>query len=134
MQDGAAGGLVDPAGLNADKAVLDDVDAADTVFAAELVEELKERKWRGLDAAIGLGLDGLTVFELQLEGRDLVRRVLRVFADREDVPLGLCPGIFEDARLVALVQQVSSVEKGFLSVTGTSILWASAKLSMSVRP
>src|SRR5215831_12672695 len=37
-QDGAPGGLIDPARLHADEAVFDEVDAADPVIAAELVE------------------------------------------------------------------------------------------------
>jgi len=38
VQDGAAGRLVDAARLHADEAVLDEVEAADAVLAAQLVE------------------------------------------------------------------------------------------------
>ncbi len=38
LEDGAARGLVDAAALHADEAVLEQVDPADAVFAAEFVQ------------------------------------------------------------------------------------------------
>jgi hypothetical protein len=44
VEDGAAGGLVDAAALHADEAVLDEIDAADAVLAAEFVEVPSRRR------------------------------------------------------------------------------------------
>ena len=44
QQDGAAGRLVDAARLHADEAVLDQVEAADAVVAAEVVERRQQRR------------------------------------------------------------------------------------------
>jgi hypothetical protein len=44
QQDGAAGGLVDAARLHADEAVLDEVETADAVVAAVVVEFGEQRR------------------------------------------------------------------------------------------
>src|SRR5690606_1529432 len=46
QQDGAAGRLVDAARLHADEAVLDQVEAADAVVAAEIVQRLEQGRRR----------------------------------------------------------------------------------------
>lgn len=48
-EDGAAGGFVAAAGLDADETVFDNVDTADAVFAAELVEVEEEFEGVGFD-------------------------------------------------------------------------------------
>ena len=44
QQNGAAGRLVHAARLHADEAVLDEIDAADAVVAAEVVQRLQQRR------------------------------------------------------------------------------------------
>jgi hypothetical protein len=44
QQDRAAGRLVDAAGLHADEAVFDEVEPADAVLAAQLVEPRQDRR------------------------------------------------------------------------------------------
>src|SRR6185312_5808574 len=73
MEDGAAGRLVDAARLHADEAVLDQVEAADAVPAAELVEprqQLRRRQRHAIDR------DGVAALELDLDVFGLVRRLL----------------------------------------------------------
>jgi len=48
-ENGTAGGFVAAAGFDADEAVFDNVDTADTVFAAELVEVEEEFEGVGFD-------------------------------------------------------------------------------------
>ncbi len=73
-QDRAAGGLVDAARLHADEAVLHQVQAADAVVVAELVQLGQQGGGRQL-----LAVDGHRVAALEVEGEDggLIRRVFR---------------------------------------------------------
>ncbi len=76
QQNGATWGLVDAAGLHADEAVLDDVDASDAVLTAEEVEDAHDAVWGEEGVTIALALD----FEVAELGDD-VGEVLVLQAD-----------------------------------------------------
>src|SRR5690606_21665678 len=107
-EDGAARGLIDAAALHADEAVFNDVNAADAVLAAELVEGLEDLAGGEL-----LAVDGHAVAldEVELDILGLVRRVLGGDGKLEHglVVLGgrVEPGILEDAGLVGDVEKVA---------------------------
>ena len=73
MQDGAARRLVDAARLHADIAVLDEIDSADAVVAAKLVQPREQRGGRELLAVDG---DRVALGKADGDDRRLVRRVL----------------------------------------------------------
>ena len=73
LQDGDAGRLVYAARFHTDKAVLDQIDAADAVFAADIIE-FREQIDRTVFFAVDR--DRLAFFERQ---RDLLGRVRCVF-------------------------------------------------------
>ena len=64
VEDGAAGGLVDAAALHADEAVLDQVDPADAVLAAEFVELGQQFGRRQTFAVHG---DGIALLEIDFD-------------------------------------------------------------------
>jgi hypothetical protein len=71
-QDRAAGRLVDAARLHADEAVLDEIEPADAVVAAELVELGQQRRRRHLLAVDG---DRVALLEADLDVGRLVGRL-----------------------------------------------------------
>src|SRR6185312_14316177 len=96
-QDGAARGLIDAARLHADEAVLDEIEPADAVLAAMLVElgqELGRRQRRAVDR------DGIALLEPDLDIGRLVRRLRRIDGAREHVGDGLDPGILQRLSLI----------------------------------
>ncbi len=103
VQDGAAGRLVDAARLHADEAVLDEVEAADAVLAAELVELRQERRRRQRRTVDG---DGVAALELDLDIFGPIGRVLGRDGAAVDEFLGLAPGILERLALGRDVQEV----------------------------
>ena len=72
-QDRAAGRLVDAARLHPDEAVLDQVEPADAVVVAELVEAGEQGRRR---QRLAVDRDGIAALEVDLDDRRLVRRVL----------------------------------------------------------
>ena len=62
-EDGSAGSLIDAAGLHADDTVLDDVDDADAVLAAQLVELADD-----IGYGHGLAVQGLGNTRLEGQG------------------------------------------------------------------
>ena len=93
QQDRAAGGLVDAARLHPDETVLDEIDAADPVIAAEAVE-MGEQGRRAHRLAVDR--HRVAMAEADLDEARLVRRVLRRDGALEDVGRRLGPGILED--------------------------------------
>ena len=96
VQDHRRRRLVDLARLDTDEAVLDLVDAADAVLAADLVEPLDER-----DAAELLAADfaGDTLAELDDDLARLRGRLLRIDRPLVDVARRRAPGVLEHASL-----------------------------------
>ena len=88
-EDRSAGSLIDSAGLHADDAVLDDIDDADSVRAAEFVERADD---------IGdfhfLAVDGgrHTLFECEREVGRFIRRCLRGHAEHQHMLIIRCQG------------------------------------------
>jgi hypothetical protein len=83
VEDGAARGLVDAAALHAHQPVLHDVQQADAVFAAQLVELVDNLLGAHLLAVDGRGH---ALFKLQLHIGGLVRRV------QGETPISRKPG------------------------------------------
>src|SRR5690606_39664967 len=101
--DGTAGRLVAAAPLHANVAVLDDVEAADTVGAADAVQ-LGEYLGRGHVLAVDGDDVALAVGQLDV-GRG-IRGLLRGDGPLPHVFFVLGPGVFQHAALVGDVQQV----------------------------
>jgi len=114
MEDGAAWGLIDAAGFHAHVAVLDHIDAADAVFAAELVEGLHHGQ-----RAEGFAVEGDAVALMEIEGDvfGLVRSVLWGDAELEHVFVVVGEGVqrrvLEDAGLEGDVEEVAVHGVGF---------------------
>ena len=72
-QDRAAGRLVDAARFHADEAVLDQVEAADAIVVAELVELGQQRCRRQF---LAVDRDWIALVEIDRDDRRLVRRIL----------------------------------------------------------
>ena len=105
QQDGAARRLVAAARLHPDIAVLDEVEAADAVLAAELVE-LREHFRRDSSSVPSMADDVTMLRELDV---DVLRRVRRGFGRNRPAPhrlLGLCLRVFQVTSLEADVQEV----------------------------
>ena len=104
VQDGTAGGLIDAAALHADETVLDDVQQADAVGAAQLVQILDQLDALHLlavhsggdallkvDGDVGRGVGGLLGGNAQLQEARLIvlrlqGRLLEVEALMDQVP------------------------------------------------
>src|SRR3546814_9270534 len=83
-EDGAAGRLVDAAALHADEAVLDEVEAADAVVAAQLVEVGEQR---GRRQRLAVDPHGIAVFrseEHTSELQSLMRISYAVFCLKKE--------------------------------------------------
>ena len=129
-EDGAAGSLIDAAGLHADEAVLDDVNAADAVLAAEEVEDAHDAVGREEGVAIALALDfevselgddGGEVFVLQADDVTFLEETLEVFrgiggilgSDGKDIHVfvglggAVIPGVLEGACFEGDVEKVA---------------------------
>ncbi len=103
QQDGAARRFVDPARLHADETVFHQVEAADAVAAAELVEFREQRRGREL---LAVNCDRVAALEIH---RDVFGRVGRVFgADGAlvDDLVGLDGRVFEHFAFRRRVQEV----------------------------
>ena len=103
QHDGAAGSLVAPARLHADVAVLDDVEPADAVIAAQLVELFEH--FVGLQR-LAVDGDDVTLIEGELDVGGCVWCGFGRHTPAPHVFLGLGPGVFEHAAFVGDVQQV----------------------------
>ena len=95
--------LVHAAGLHADVAVLDEVDAPDPVLPAEPVEPLEERHRSEPLAVDRHGVPGL---ELDLDRGRHVRRLLGRPGQEEHLLRRLGPRVLEDPALVGDVEEV----------------------------
>ena len=116
QHDGAAGGFVAAPRLHAHVTVLDDVETADAVVAAQLVELAED-----LGGAQAFAVDGDDVALLIGQGHvgGLVRRRFRADAPAPHVFLRFPPRIFQVAALVGDVQQVGvHGVRGFLLLAG----------------
>ena len=102
-EDGAAGGLVDAARLHADEAVLDEVEPADAVPAAELVEAGEEG---GGGEGLAVDRDRVAALEADLDVLGRVGRLLRVDGALVDVRRRLLGGVLEHLALGGGVQEV----------------------------
>ena len=105
VEDRAAGRLVDAARLHADEAILDDVDAADAVLAAELVQVREQRSGTMRVTVDGDGVAALVARWSRSAARPARPAASRV--SRNMSALGLAPRILEDAALVADVEEVA---------------------------
>src|SRR6185437_15539647 len=103
MEDGAARRLVNAARLHADEAVLDQIEPADAMLAAELVEPRQQRRRR---QRLAVDRNRVTVLELDLDIFRLVGRGLGRDAAAIDELLGLDPRVFEHFAFGRNVQQV----------------------------
>ena len=103
MQDGAAGRLVDAARLHADEAVLDQIDAADAVVAAELVEPRQQRRRR---QRLAVDRDRVALLEADLDDGRLVGRLLGRDGALIDVRRRLDRRVLQHLALGGGVQQV----------------------------
>ncbi len=111
VKDGAAGGLIDAARLHAHKAVFDQVDPADAMLAAELVQ-------RAQDVAgaefLAVDRDAIARDEFEFHVLGLVRCRLGRDAELEHVRRRLDPWVFQDTALEADVEQVAVGAVGLL--------------------
>src|SRR3546814_1141512 len=80
--DRAAGGFVHPARLHADETVFDQIEPADAVLAAEIVERREQRGGRHRPAVQG---NAVAPFEIDRDDLGLVGRVLGIDGARIDV-------------------------------------------------
>ena len=104
VQDRAAGRLVDAARLHADVAVLDQVDSADAVAPADVVEPGEQD---GRRRALAVDANGVAGLEVDLDVLGPVGSLLGRDAEEEHVLVRLAPRVLQDAALVADVQQVT---------------------------
>ncbi len=114
-EDRAARGLVDAPGFHAYKAVLDQVDPADAVLAAELVQGLEHA--RGREAA-AIDRHAVAAPELELNVLGAVGGVLRGHRELEHAPVGprrrVKRGVLEDPGLVGNMEEVPVHRIGLL--------------------
>ena len=104
VEDGAAGGLVHAAGLHAHETVLDDVDAADRVLGAELVQLAHDVRG-GERFAVDLHRHALFKFDHHVFR--LVRGLGERLRHHGDVLRAFLPRILQDAALERDVQEVA---------------------------
>ena len=104
VQDRAAGRLVNAARLHADVAVLDQVDAADAVFRADVVQRCQELSRR---EPLAVHRDRIAASVIDLDVLRPVRRLFHRPAPDEHIRRRLLPRIFEDAAFVADVKQIA---------------------------
>lgn len=105
-ENGHGGGVVAAAGLEADEAVLDDVDAADAVGEAKLVEEGEELDRVGVRLVAVDDGNRDTLLELDGDVGGLVGGVERRVGHGPHVVWRGDVGVLEDTRLVAAVCEV----------------------------
>ena len=126
-QDRAARGLVDAAGLHADETILDEVNAADAVLAAKLVECLQHAAGGKPLAVHG---DSVALHKVDLDILGLVRRVLGGDGEFEHRLVRLRgriePRVLKDARLIGDVQEIAVHRIGLLErgLDGNPVLCA----------
>ena len=104
VKNGAARRFVDAAALDADKPVLDQVRAADAVFAAEAVQRFHDLQRVHLLPVHG---DGIALFEINGDIFRLVRSVFGCDGQLEHALGRLVPRILQDAALEGNVQEVA---------------------------
>ena len=102
-QDRAAGGLVHAARLHADEAVLDQVEPADAIVVAELVERGQQRRGR---QRLAVDRDRVAVLESDFDDGRLVGRGFGIDGARIDVVRRLLRGVLQHLALGGDVQQV----------------------------
>ena len=107
--DGAAGRLVHAARFHADEAVFDEVEAADPVLAAELVERGEQR---GGAHRLAIERHPVAGCKTDLDGLGCVGCILRADGAREHVIGHLLPRILEHLALGGGVQDVGVGGKG----------------------
>jgi len=127
-QQSAARGFVDAATLDADKAIFDNVDAANAVLSGNFVAVEKDFERIGLDGAVrdvgDLGRHSLD--ELNLDSLGCVRGGLWRFGHLEHGVVRAASRIFEHATFVGSVEQVlvNGVVGLGLGVDGDAVLGA----------
>ena len=102
-QDRAAGRFVHAARLHADIAVLDQIEPADAVVVAELVERGEQRRGR---EALAVDRDRISLLERDLDDGRLVGRRFRIDGARIDIARRLQRGVFEHFALGGDVQEI----------------------------
>lgn len=105
-EDGETGSLVASTGLEADKAVLDNVDTADTIAAGNGVSFQEELKGLGDGLALGLKLDGETLLEVNGEVLRSVRSLQRIDGEFPHIGGSLNVGVLKDTGLVRAMGKV----------------------------
>ena len=127
-ENGATRGLVDATTLDPNETVLDNVDAANSVLASNLVAVKEEIQGVGNDGSVSdVGdLGGNTLEELDLDSLAGVRGGLRRNSHLEHVLIGRAHGILEITALVRSVEQVlvDGVVGLGLGVNGNAVLGA----------
>lgn len=104
--NGETGGIVAATGLETDETVLNDIDTADTVVVADLVEELEELNGASGLLAINDDLDGDTLLEVDGELLGSVGGVLGVNGAGPELLGGSVVGVLKDTGLVGAVDEV----------------------------
>ena len=108
VEDGATGGLVHAAALHADEAVLDHIDAADAMAAADLIEGAHDAEGVEFLAVDG---DAVALAELEFSVLGLVRSVFRGHGELEHGLVrrmeGVHPRILEDAGFERDMEEVA---------------------------
>ncbi len=103
VQDCSAWSLVNASGLHADKTVLDDIDCADAVLAAELVELVEEANCVHL---LAVETNWNTFFEIDVYICNFVWSIFWLAAENVDVLKVLVPRVLEVAAFVADVPDI----------------------------
>ncbi len=121
VQDHRRRRLVQLARLDADQPVLDVIDPADAVLAAELVEPFDQRHAVEL---LAVEADRPAVLEVDVDVSRLVGRLGRVDRPGEGLGRRFVPGIFEDAGLAASAKevQIDAVRALFCRFDGDAVL------------
>ena len=107
-EDRAAGRLVHAARFHTDETILNEIDAADAMFAAEFVERLQHAAGREF---LAVHRDAIALHEVKFDVFGLVRRILgrdgKLKHALVGVGRGVKPRVFQNAGLVGNVEQVA---------------------------
>ena len=104
FEDGTAGGFIDAAAFHADVAVFHQVDAANAVLAAQLIELGHEVGRRQMFA---VHRHGITFFKLNLYKLRLIRGIFRPYAKHVHFLRCLGPGVLQNIPFKRDVEQVA---------------------------
>ena len=114
QQDGAAGGLIDAARLHADEAVLDQIETADAVVVAVLVQGGQQG---GRRHGFAIDRDGVALLEADGDDRGDVRGVFRRQGALVDEFGGLDRRVLQHLALAGRVQKVGvDAERGLAAL------------------